>query len=267
MSQYIFDNAAAQTKQRFQSLESLFDPRTIRALEDTGIEPGWRCLEVGAGSGSVATWLSARVGPSGHILVTDIDPSRLGSLDSSGESNVDVQLHDVGLDPLPKETFDLIHARLVLIHVPQRESALAQLVEALKPGGWIVIEDFDPTLIDRGFAGVDPEGYAAFDRVRIAMGQLMGRHGVDPVWARSLYRRFLSLGLTDVKMECHFSMLPGGSVGALLDQANFEQIRLEAVSAGLVTNAQVDTAIAVLDDPAFALSSMPMMTASGKKPV
>lgn len=154
----------------------------------------------------------------------------------------------------------------MLIHVPQREIALAHLVEALKPGGWIVIEDFDPALIDRGFPDVDPEGYAAFDTVRIAMRQLMDQHGVDPAWGRSLYRRFVALGLIDVVMEGHFAVWPGGSPGAMLDQANFEQVRSQAVSAGLVTNTQVDDAIAVLDDPAFALSSNVMMTACGRNP-
>jgi trans-aconitate methyltransferase len=46
-------------------------------------------------------------------------------------------------DPLPDAAFDLIHARLVLIHVPEREEVLARLVAALKPGGWMVEEEFD----------------------------------------------------------------------------------------------------------------------------
>ena len=73
MSQYIFDNAASQASQRFGSLEALYDPRTLTMLEATGVGPGWQCLEVGAGGGSVAAWLAERVGASGHVLVTDID--------------------------------------------------------------------------------------------------------------------------------------------------------------------------------------------------
>jgi ubiquinone/menaquinone biosynthesis C-methylase UbiE len=144
VSQYIFANAAEQARQRFQSLEELYDPRTVHFLEATGVGPGWRCLEVGAGGGSIAAWLADRVGSSGHVLVTDIDPRHLDALAEAGWPNVEVQRHDVGQDPLPAATFDLVHARLVLIHVPQREAALARLVAALKPGGWIVVEDFDP---------------------------------------------------------------------------------------------------------------------------
>ena len=74
MSNYIFENAAPQASQRFSSLETLYDPWTIRHLEATSIGPGWQCWEVGAGGGSIAAWLGERSGPIGFILVTDIDP-------------------------------------------------------------------------------------------------------------------------------------------------------------------------------------------------
>ncbi len=67
MSNYIFENAAQQAGQRFSSLESLYDPWTIRHLEATGIGPGWQCWEVGAGGGSIAAWLGERCGSSGHV--------------------------------------------------------------------------------------------------------------------------------------------------------------------------------------------------------
>lgn len=184
----------------------------------------------------------------------------------SSHPNVEVRRHTVGADTLPTHACDLIHARLVPIHVPRREAALAQLVDALKPGGWIVIEDFDPALIDRGFPGADPEGYAAFDTVRIAMRRVMDQHGVDPTWGRGLYRRFVALGRVDVGTEGHVAVWPGGSPGARMDQANFEQVRSQMVTAGLVTDAQVDAAIAVLDNPHFAFGSNAMMTAFGRKP-
>lgn len=265
MSQYVFDNADAQTGQRFQSLEALYDSRTVRLIEATGAGPGWRCLEVGAGGGSIAAWLSGRVGPSGQVLVTDIDPRHLEALAASGRSNIEVRSHDVGLDPLPEGAFDLIHARLVLIHVPQRETALARLVAALEPGGWILVEDFDPGFIDRGFPATDPQDYAIYDAMMAVMRQVTERHGLDPVWGRSLYRRFVAHGLVDVGLEGHFAVWSGGSPGARLGQANFEQIRAEAVAAGLVTDTEVERALAILDDPGFTFGSPVMMSAWGRK--
>jgi SAM-dependent methyltransferase len=130
----------------FGGLEQNYDPQSIRYLEATDVAAGWRCLEVGAGSGSIARWLAERVGPSGHVVATEIDPRFLEGLTALNLPNLEVQRHDIGLGELPERNFDLIHARLLLIHVPQRQEALARLVVALKPGGWLVIEDVDHEL-------------------------------------------------------------------------------------------------------------------------
>lgn len=265
MSLYIFDNAATQAAQRFGSLEALYDQRTMRFLDATGVGTGWRCLEVGAGGGSVAAWLAERVGGTGHVLVTDIDSRYLEALSALGRPNVEVRHHDIGQDPLPEAIFDLIHARLVLIHVPQREVALSRLIAALRPGGWIVIEDFDPTFIESDFPATEQSDYEAFDILRVAMRRLMEQRGVDPAWGRSLYRRLVDHGLADVGLEGHFAAWQGASPGALLQRANFEQIRAEAVTAGLVTDEQVDRAAAILNDPGFSFGSPVMMTAWGQK--
>ena len=141
---YVFDNSAlAETSCRFANLERLFDERTQRLLASTGVGSGWRCLEIGAGSGSIAAWLSGKAGAQGHVLVTDIDPRFLSGLAALKLANTDIRVHDIVRDPLQESAFDLIHARLVLIHLAQRDEVLQRLVRSLKPGGWLVIEDFD----------------------------------------------------------------------------------------------------------------------------
>jgi ubiquinone/menaquinone biosynthesis C-methylase UbiE len=266
VSQYVFDNAAVHAVQRFESLESLYDERTFRFLTATRLGPGWHCLEVGAGAGSVAAWLSGRVGTTGHVTVTDIDPSHLSGLVALKPENLDIQIHDVGVDLLPEATFDLIHARLVLVHVPQRVAALSHLVDALKPGGWIVIEDYAQRFIDRSFPAPNPERYEVVATMLAAMEQVMTSRGFDSTWGASLYRRFTDIGLVEVGLEGHFAAWAGGSPGAQLFEANFEQVRAETVDAGLVTDAQVDSAVAELGAHDFAFSSPVMMTAWGRKP-
>ena len=59
---------------------------------------------------------------------------------------VEVRRHDVGADEPPAEAFDLVHARLVLVHVTGRDRALRSMVECLRPGGWLLLEDADPAL-------------------------------------------------------------------------------------------------------------------------
>jgi SAM-dependent methyltransferase len=266
MARYIFDNAAQQAGQRFASLEAMYDPWTIRHLEATGLEPGWRCLEVGAGGGSIAAWLAERVGPAGHVLVTDIDPRYLAALAAEERPNVEVQRHDIGEDPLPEGVFDLIHTRLVLIHVPTRWQALGRMMAALKPGGWLVVEDYDSTFTDPAYPTADPADAALVAKVFGAQSRLLAARGGEPGWGRQLYRRFCELGLADVGMEGRLDAWPGGSVGAHLVRANFEQIRTEAIAAGLVTDEEVTRALALLDAPSFAYGSPVLFGAWGRRP-
>jgi ubiquinone/menaquinone biosynthesis C-methylase UbiE len=267
VSRYIFDNAAEEpTAQRFASLEALYDPRTIRFLEAAGVGPGWRCLEVGGGSGSIAAWLADRVGSAGHVLVTDIDPRFLAALATADRPNVEVIRHDVGVDPLPEGAFDLVHARLVLIHVPQAPLALARLAAALRPGGWLVVEDFDPTFIDRSFPADDGPDAAVVQKAYAALGELLVARGAGRGWGRSLYQRFLRLGLTEVDMEGHLVARPGGSVGARLDAANFAQVGEAMIAGGLLTGEDLDRMLALLGDPARAFASPTMFTAWGRRP-
>ncbi len=102
-------------------------------LDARGLSAGWRCWEVGAGGPNTVRWLAERVGPTGHVLATDLDPRWAAAAIGA---NVSVLAHDVTEAP-PEGGFDLIHARLVLTHVPERERALRNLAGALRPVvGW-----------------------------------------------------------------------------------------------------------------------------------
>ena len=80
-----------------------------------GIRPGWRCWEVGSGGASVPAWLAEQAGADGFVLATDIDPSWVDGVAPAG---VEVRRHDVAQDDPAEGGFDLVHARLVLTHVP-----------------------------------------------------------------------------------------------------------------------------------------------------
>src|SRR5262249_32385304 len=115
---YLLDNAASQAGRRFRALSALYDDATMRYLERCGVRAGWNCLEIGGGGGSIAKWLSSRVGPLGRVLVTDLNPRFLDELQ---ESSIEVRTHNIVTDELPDAAFDLIHARLVLMHIPERQ--------------------------------------------------------------------------------------------------------------------------------------------------
>src|SRR5689334_2483861 len=132
---YPFDHAWHAEHERLTAMERLFDPTTVGHLDQLGVTAGWHCLEVGAGAGSVARWLAARVGPTGRVLATDIDPRFL-----EPAPNLEVQRHDIAADLLPRSAFDLVHARLVVAYVEKPASVLQRLFEAVRPGGWLLIE-------------------------------------------------------------------------------------------------------------------------------
>jgi ubiquinone/menaquinone biosynthesis C-methylase UbiE len=268
MSHYIFDNAGQQAKQRFDSLETNYDPWTIRHLKATGIGPGWQCWEVGGGGGSIASWLAEQSGPLGHVLVTDLDPRFLVENAALAHPHIEIQRHDIGADPPPAQQFDLVHARLVLIHVPARELALQQMVVALRPGGWLVVDDFDTTLVKVGYPTAEASAGALLEKVYAAQNQLMAaRSGVESLtWGRSLYQRLRAQGLVDVGMEGALFLREGGSPGARGFVANFEQIRQEAISRDLVTAEEMDQALTLLEDPQVVVGAPVMFTAWGRRP-
>ncbi len=125
---------------RLAGSEALFDATTFRHLTTFGIGEGMQCLEVGGGTGSVARFMAASVGPSGHVLVTDLD---VGLMRGCDEGNVEVVVHDISADALDESMYDVIHARMVLEHLPNRIEVIDKLVTALRPDGWLLVEDVD----------------------------------------------------------------------------------------------------------------------------
>jgi ubiquinone/menaquinone biosynthesis C-methylase UbiE len=193
---YTLDNAAAVTRHRFAALEALLDPLTCGRLAALAAGPGWRCLEVGTGGGSVARWLADRVGPSGGVLATDLD---LRWADAGRRSNLELQRHDITVDPLPDAAFDLIVARLVLVHLPQREAVLDRLVAALRPGGVLLLEEFEELLAAVPDPAAPHAGLA--NRVREAFFEFFRRAGASNAYPRTLPRLLAERGLVEVGLE------------------------------------------------------------------
>jgi SAM-dependent methyltransferase len=259
-STYLLDNAGKETPGRFAALSALLDPGTIRHLQDRGVAPGWHCLEVGGGSGSIASWLAHRVGPTGHILATDIDPRFLESLNLP---NLEVRRHDIATDPLPEAAFDLVHARLVLMHLPERETALARMISALKPGGWLIDEEYDSFSMPADPA-INP-GEVLLP-TQVAMMRLLEDGGVDRLYGRRLIGRLRAHGLTSVSGEARAFMWQPGSLGATLVRSTFELLRGAMIDGNYITPQQFEGDVARLDDPDFLMPSAILWSAWGRRP-
>ena len=98
------DSPDAFERERLALLTQFADPITTRRLTDLGVGPGWRCLDVGAGDGSVARWLAGQVGPEGRVVATDLEPRFLVG---HGLPNLEVRRHNILEDELETAHFDL----------------------------------------------------------------------------------------------------------------------------------------------------------------
>lgn|SRR5215469_3208958 len=256
---YLLDNSSGETPRRFAALSELFDPGTIRHLEKCGVIRGWQCLEVGGGGGSIATWLAHRVGPTGHVVTTDVDPRFLETLQ---HSNIEVRCHNIASDPLPEGAFDLVHARLVLLHIPQREQALERMISALKPAGWLVIEEYDSASMPSDPAVSPGE---ALLRTHLAMMRLFDDAGVNRRYGRLLFARLRAHGLTNVGAEARVFMFDRNSAGTAMLRANYEQLRDAMVDANYITPRQFEEDLAGLDDPDFMMPSGILWSTWGRR--
>ncbi|MFF4831076.1 methyltransferase domain-containing protein [Streptomyces sp. NPDC001315] len=257
---YLLDNQQTEAAERFDAFTALFDPTTFRHLAGLGVGPGWRCWEVGAGGTSVVSWLAEKVGPTGKVVATDIDTSQLAE---AARPPVEVRVHDVGAQEPPGEDFDLVHARLVLVHVPDRERALRSMIKALRPGGRLLVEDADPALQPL----LCPEEYGPeqqlANRLRHGFRELLADRGADLAYGRKLPRLLREAGLRQVEADAYFPVASPACTA--LESATVRQIRDRLVTAGLATDEDIDRHLANVAAGSMDLATAPMISAWGRK--
>src|SRR5262249_16802113 len=147
-------------RERLALLTRIADPITTRRLTELGVRPGWRCLEVAAGDGSVARWLASRGGPRGGVVAADPNPP---FLDGHGLANFGVRRHNALADDLEAAHSALVPCRALLMPPPDPVRALRRLVSAVRPGGWLLVEEADGSS-SFGAADAGHARAAGFDR-------------------------------------------------------------------------------------------------------
>jgi SAM-dependent methyltransferase len=251
------DEATAAEHERLSLLASLYDRGSIKLVSSLGIAPGWHCLEAGAGHGGLARWLAEVVGDNGRVMATDVDTRFLVEM----PANVIVREHDIASDELPAEHFDLVHARAVLQHVPERERALQHMIDATKRGGWVVIEDIDWLVFDSQRL---PEPFATLHHT--VRNAYTANAGYDGEWGRRMLATLRGVGLGDVESKGTVTTMHGGTPSAEWYVMALERAGPALVEAGLLDRATVDAAIAQAREPDFAVLSPLSISAWGRKP-
>jgi SAM-dependent methyltransferase len=190
-----------EERRRLELLEQCLDPMTARSLDCIGVEPGWRCLELGGGGGSVTRMLCDRVGPEGRVAAVDLDTRFLGEIDAD---NLEVYRQNLITDGLPGDAYDLVHARLLLMHLPTREKLVEEMASVLRPGGWLLVEDMDSF----PFAEL-AEG--AFAEVWNGVIRALDNANATARFGRQLPDLFDRAGLEEVEPVCEVPVFRGDS--------------------------------------------------------
>ncbi|MGO1052078.1 class I SAM-dependent methyltransferase [Crossiella sp. CA198] len=260
MSAPVFsDNRSEHAADQHRFLADAYDPITRSRLAEAGAGSGWRCLEVGAGNGSIARWLAGRVGPDGWVLATDLEPRHL-----TPQRRLSVLRHDIRHDPLPSNAFDLVHARQVLPLLPERLSVLHRLVGALRPGGVLQLDDLD---LGYGPALLTPDQRAAelYQKFLTAKAAVMSATGADGAWGSRVATAMRAAGLVEIDPVPYLSQWRPDSPGLRLQLNHTYRLREPLLAAGL-TEHDLTELRALLTDPGFRAASCVFYSVQGRRP-
>jgi SAM-dependent methyltransferase len=134
--------------ERLRAQARVWEAATGRMFDQVALAPGATCLDAGCGPGETMRLMAQRVGTSGHVTGVDVDASLGGQavamLRDAGHRHCSFARVDLTADePVPGAPFDLVYARLLLYHLPERLAVLERLWDVVAPGGHLVVHDYD----------------------------------------------------------------------------------------------------------------------------
>ncbi|MBL8473427.1 MAG: class I SAM-dependent methyltransferase [Rhodocyclaceae bacterium] len=231
MNEYGFNPTWSDEQRRLALLERCWNPPTIAKLKRAGVGPGWRCLEVGAGNGSIARWLRDAVRPNGRVVAVDLDTRFIAN-----EPSIEARQANILTDEIEPEAFDLVHCRALLHHLPGNEvAALKRMTAALRPGGFLLAEEpYSGPMI-----GSRTPAWAALWQAFVA-----AMPHADYIWPLSIGSAFRAAGLTDIEVSGAADVIQGGT-----PEAEFLRLTVEAVRNRLPPNVNIEPGIQLLRDP------------------
>ncbi len=243
-------------RERLKALTDSRDRRTLRLVDRIGIRSGWACLEVGAGSGTISRALAERVGDDGRVLSVDKDLR----FHQVSPPNVEVREMDLVVDELPEHTFDFVHARAVLQHIPERDTVFERLAATVRPGGHLLVEDSDM----RAFAEQPlPEPFGTVHRL-LARGTVSPWR--DPNFGSRLLDCFSRVGLSEIGLDGAAGLMrpnhPSGEWWFLVLDRAIPRL----VDGGAITEEEADGCRRQMREPDRLLLGPLMLSVWGRRP-
>lgn len=237
-------------------MSKLLDPLELAHIDRLGARPGWRCLELGSGNGSIAQALALRVAPTGHVVASDIDLKYIGGLQ---KPCLEIRRIDILQDPIEEGSYDLVLARALLHHLTSARKALERMVAALKPGG--LLFSIEPDMLPCTVA--EPDSMHAFWQgwLKWSVGA-----GIDYFIGRKLPPWLDSLGLTEIAGEGVTAQFNGGSEWATYWAETVRELSPSLLKSEHITGKMLDEFHGCYQDSHYWTSVITFVAAWGRKP-
>lgn len=259
MGEYVLDSGSDLGREQLGYLAHLLDGPTTDALAPV-CPPGARCLDLGAGNGSVTRWMAERVRTPGRVTAVDIDDRHLDV-----PASVTVHRRDINEGLPTASPYDLVHTRLLLMHLGRRSAVLRELSGALAPGGWLVVGD-------QTYAGVrvlsapSPADAELFRSIVDTTIERVGKPaGIDYGWADTVAGEMAAAGLGEIDTLVHHRTVRGGGAGMLLYGNYVRQVETHLLALG-VTAAELRRFHEILLDPDLCVWWFPFVCTRGRRP-
>jgi ubiquinone/menaquinone biosynthesis C-methylase UbiE len=237
-------------------------------LDRVGLRPGHSAIDLGCGPRGILDMLAERVSPAGRVVGLDADPAHTAMAAEfaagRGLSDVEIITADARSTGLPSGCFDLVHARTLLINVPEPAEVAAEMTRLARPGGWVA--SMEP---DTEHALCYPP-HPAFDRICEIFAVAFSRNGADPATGRRVAELFRQAGLEDVEVEARVQMYPHGNSRRTIRPDLVRSMRPQVLEMSLASPVELDELDAAvrahLDDPHTIVMSGLLFLTWGRKP-
>jgi SAM-dependent methyltransferase len=236
-------------------MSRLLDPMHRRHLDELGVAPGARTLEIGCGNGSISAWLAGRVAPGGRAVAVDLDLS----LTDADVAGLEFRQADILAGPVAPGEFDLVTARAVLHHVADADAAVANLAASARPGGTILLiePDFLPATI------AEPPEVREFWAGWLDWSR---EQGIDYFIGRRLPAMLSRQGLADVGAAAETALYNGGSLWAAYWRQTVTQLRQRLEEAGVMDARVIDAFLTWCADPEWWTQSIAFTAVHARVP-
>jgi SAM-dependent methyltransferase len=253
---------------RLQRQADELAPASAALLDRAGLRPGHSAIDLGCGPRGILDLLAERVSPGGRVVGLDADPAHTAMaanfVSDRALTGVEVVTADARHTGLPSGSFDLVHARTLLVNLPEPAAAVAEMVRLAKPGGAVAVAEPDTE-----HALCYPPS-PAFDRICEIFPVVFSRNGADPAVGRRVPELFRQAGLADVGVESRTQMYPPGNSRRTVRLDLVRAMRPHIVDMGLAEGEELDELDAAarphLQDPRTIVMSGLLFLVWGRKP-